>query len=70
MTYQPSSNTHDLSLELVQKIAQADLGQAAYLYAVLCEWWDSGNKPSYALRLQQSQLDFLLLKRLDLLHTH
>jgi hypothetical protein len=65
-----SSNTHYLTVELVQKIAQADLAEIACLSDALYEWWDSGSNPSPELLLQYTQLTFLLCIREDQLHTH
>jgi len=67
---QLSPNTHGLSLELVQKIAQADLAEITSLFFGGSEWWDSGSNPSYELLLQHSQLAYLLYIRANLLHTH
>jgi hypothetical protein len=67
---QLSASTHDLSRELVQKIEQGDLAEITLLYDGLYGWWDGGKSSSSVLQLQQSQLDYLLCKRLDQLHRH
>jgi hypothetical protein len=67
---QLSASTHDLSRELVQKIEQGDLAEIILLYDTLYGWWDGGKSSSSVLQLQQSQLDYLLCKRLDQLHRH
>jgi hypothetical protein len=67
---QLSPNTHGLSRELVQKIAQGDLAEIASLYAAHNEWWDSGSNPNSELLLQYNQLAYLIYIRANLLHTH
>ena len=63
-------NKHDVSHELKQKIKQADYLELACLYVALCEYYQIDQNLLDELLPQAHQLEHLIDKRLDQLHTY